>query len=59
MSSEIKISKNGFSESETKKIFADAGIEWETRSERYEKLKGTVFEEIPGKYVCASEHLST
>ena len=50
---EIKISKNGFSESETKKIFADAGVEWETRSERYEKLKGTIFEEISGKWWIA------
>jgi len=49
----IEISKNGFSESETKKIFADAGFEWENRSERYEKLKGTIFEEVSGKWYVA------
>lgn len=50
---EITISDRGFSESETKKIFADAGIDWPTRAERYEKLKGTIFEEIPGKWFIA------
>ena len=50
---EITISDTGFSESETKKIFADAGINWETRSERYEKLKGTIFEEVSGEWYIA------
>ena len=45
---EVTFSKDGFSESETKKIFADAGIDWPTRAERYAKLKGTIFEEIDG-----------
>ncbi len=50
---DITISDKGFSESETKKIFADAGLDWENRSERYTKLKGTIFEEIPGKWYIA------
>ena len=50
---EVTFSKDGFSESETKKIFADAGIDWPTRAERYAKLKGTIFEEIDGKWWIA------
>ena len=50
---EITISERGFSESETKKIFADAGIDWPTRAERYEKLKGTIFEQVPGEWFIA------
>ena len=48
---EVTFSKDGFSESETKKIFADAGIDWPTRAERYAKLKGTIFEEIDGWHI--------
>ena len=38
---EYTISDRSFSESETKKIFADAGIDWQTRAERYKQLKNT------------------
>tara|TARA_R100000995_G_scaffold84815_2_gene64998 strand:+ start:3452 stop:3982 length:531 start_codon:yes stop_codon:yes gene_type:complete len=47
---EYTISDRSFSESETKKIFADAGIDWPTRAERYEQLKGTIFQEVDGEW---------
>lgn len=47
---EYTISDRSFSESETKKIFADAGINWKTRAERYEQLKGTIFQEVDGEW---------
>jgi hypothetical protein len=50
---EITISDRGFSESETKKIFSDAGLTWETRAERYKNLKDTIFEQVDGKWWIA------
>jgi hypothetical protein len=47
---EYTISDRSFSESETKKVFADAGIDWPTRAERYEQLKGTIFQEVDGEW---------
>ena len=46
--------KGPFSESKTKDIFRDAGLDWENRSERYEGLKGTIFEQVTnGKWWIA------
>ena len=50
---EYTISDRSFSESETKKIFADAGIDWQTRAERYKHLKNTIFEEVDGEWGIA------
>lgn len=49
----MNISERSFSEQETKKIFADAGIDWKTRSERYVGLKDTVFERVSGQWWIA------
>ena len=47
--------KGPFSESEAEKIFVDAHGNWGkgNRSERYENLKDTIFEQIPGQWWIA------
>lgn len=41
------------SEEETKAAFAEHGIDYKTRSERYKKLRGTQFEFAPARYYIA------
>jgi len=43
---EITIDEKGYSESDTKKLFAEYGFEYNTRSERYKSLKDTIFEHV-------------
>jgi len=38
--------KGPTNEAETKKIFADAGLDWKNRKERYEGLKDTIFHQV-------------
>ena len=45
--------KGPLSEEETKRAFAEHGIDYATRSERYKKLKGTPFESAPARYYIA------
>ncbi len=43
---EITIDEKGYSESDTKKLFAEYGLEYKTRTERYKSLKDTIFEHV-------------
>jgi len=45
--------KGPLSEKETVAAFAEHGIEYETRAERYKKLQGTMFESAPARYYIA------
>ena len=42
--------KGPYSETDAKKIFADAGLDWETRKERYETIDETIWAQVPGKW---------
>ena len=45
--------KGPLSEKETVAAFAEHGIEYATRAERYNKLQGTMFESAPARYYIA------
>jgi len=45
--------KGPLSEKETVTAFAEHGIEYATRAERYNKLQGTMFESAPARYYIA------
>lgn len=47
---EVRIEEKPYSEQETQKLFADDGYYWPTREERYNQLKNTIFDQIPGNY---------
>ncbi|MEC8736330.1 MAG: hypothetical protein VXX39_05175 [Candidatus Thermoplasmatota archaeon] len=45
--------KGPLSEEETVAAFAEHGIEYEVRADRYNKLRGTMFESAPARYYIA------